>query len=121
MKQILLIGLGGFLGSISRYGVHVWLQKWPADFPSGTLAVNVVGSLLIGLLIGFLVKSDQPIYWFVGIGFCGAFTTFSTFALEGIRFIKKDQWMSLLGYFSVSVVGGLLACFLGIWIGNKFV
>lgn len=121
MKQILLIGLGGFLGSISRYGVHLLSQRWGGNFPVGTLAVNLIGSLLIGLLIGLSVRSDQPIFWFVAIGFCGAFTTFSTVALEGVNFIKNDMWISFIGYFSISVVGGLLACFLGIWMGNKFV
>ena len=116
-----MIGLGGFLGSVSRYGVHLLSQKWHENFPSGTLIVNIVGSLLIGLLTGLAIKSDQALYWFVGIGFCGAFTTFSTFALEGARFVKNDQWGALLGYFSISVVGGLIACFLGIWLGSKFV
>jgi len=121
MKQMLLIGLGGFLGSISRYGVHVLSQKWVSNFPIGTLLVNLVGSLLIGFLIGFSIKSDQPIYWFVAIGFCGAFTTFSTFALEGVNFIKNGLWLPFMGYFSISVVGGLVVCFLGIWVGSKLV
>lgn len=121
MKQILLIGLGGFLGSISRYGVHLLSQKWIDHLPSSTLAVNLVGSLLIGVLIGLSIRSDQPIFWFIGVGFCGAFTTFSTFALEGVNFIKNDRWIVFIGYFSISVTAGLLACFLGIWIGSKFV
>ena len=121
MKQILLIGLGGFLGSIFRYGVHVLSQKWLENFPGGTFIVNILGSFLLGLLIGLVIKSDQALYWFVGIGFCGAFTTFSTFALEGVRFIKNDQWGSLLGYFSVTMIGGLVACSLGVWLGSKFV
>ena len=121
MRQILLIGLGGFLGSISRYGVHLWAQKWLTSFPGGTLLVNFIGSMVIGILIGFSIKSDQPIFWFLAIGFCGAFTTFSTFALEGVNFIKNGHWLTFSGYFSISIIGGLAACFLGIWIGNKFV
>ena len=122
MKQILLIGLGGFFGSIVRYLIiGLWTQNWMGNFPVGTILTNLGGSLLIGLIVGLSIKSNQPLYWLTAIGFCGGFTTFSTFALDGIKLIKNDMWMTFFGYTSVSLIGGLALCLLGIWIGNKFV
>lgn len=120
MKQVLLIGLGGFLGSILRYGVALLSSRWFENFPTGTMIVNLLGSLLIGLLVGLSLKQNQPLYGFLAIGFCGGFTTFSTFALDSIKLIKADQWMVAAGYASVSLIGAVAFCAVGIWIGNKF-
>ena len=119
MKQLLLIGLGGFFGSILRYAMHQWSLNWFDTFPSGTLIVNLLGSLFIGLIVGMSVKPDQPMYAVLVIGFCGGFTTFSAFAMDGIRLIKNDMWMAFFSYASVSLIGGLLAVILGLWLGNK--
>lgn len=119
MKQILLVGLGGFFGSALRYGVALWSQKWIEGFPGGTLLVNLIGSLLIGLLVGLSLKQGQQGYSLLAIGFCGGFTTFSSFALENIRLIKAEQWTLAIGYASVSLIGAVACCAVGIWIGNK--
>lgn len=118
MKQLLLIGTGGFVGSILRYGMGVWLLRFSL-FPWGTLSVNLIGSLLIGVIVGSSIKGDQPAYWLLAIGFCGGFTTFSAFALDGIKLIREDNWIPFLLYVGISVVGGLVAVVLGMWLGNK--
>ena len=119
MKQLLFVGIGGFAGSILRYLVHMWTQEWIDQFPSGTMIVNILGSLLIGLIIGYSIKPEQSAYAILVIGFCGGFTTFSTFAMDGIKLIRSELWLSFATYASVSIVGGLLAVILGLWIGSK--
>ena len=87
------IAIGGALGSISRYGIGLALARFES-FPFGTLAANALGSLIIGLAAGFW-DSDQrktPIALFIITGFCGGFTTFSTFSLETIELIQKNDW-----------------------------
>jgi CrcB protein len=121
MKHVLLIGIGGFVGSVLRYGVHVGTREWFGIFPVGTLLVNYLGCLLIGVVTGLAVKPEQPAYFLLVTGFCGGFTTFSTFALDGQILLKHGQWGPFVGYAVMSVVGGLLLCLLGIWLGNKIV
>ena len=89
------IAIGGALGSISRYGIGLALARFES-FPFGTLAANALGSLIIGLAAGFW-DSDQrktPIALFIITGFCGGFTTFSTFSLETIELMQKNDWPS---------------------------
>ncbi len=121
MKQLLLVGLGGFLGSILRYGVGMWTLKASAGFPISTTLVNLIGSLIIGIIVGMAVRDDQPVYWFGVIGFCGGFTTFSTFSMDGVRLIKNEMWMTFLGYSSLSLIGGLLLCMMGLWLGKQLI
>ncbi len=121
MKQLLLIGTGGFIGSVLRYGVHVWALRWFNSFPAGTMAVNLIGSMLIGVIVGASVKNQQPAYAFLAVGFCGGFTTFSAFALDGIRLIKDEMWGAFALYAGVSMIGGLLAVLVGMWLGNKLI
>ena len=121
MKQILLVGLGGFVGSSLRYSLGLWISKFnEGAFPLSTLSVNLVGSIILGILVGFGIKSDSSSYMLLGIGVCGGFTTFSTFALDGVRLIEQNQFFHLSIYLIGSVILGLLCCLLGFWIGNKF-
>ena len=119
MKQVLLIGLGGFLGSISRYGLSVLTQSTTYGSPLGTLLVNWGGSLFIGLVVGLSLKANHPLYWFLIIGFCGGFTTFSSFVLDNINLIKNDLWFTALSYSFLSMIVGCILCLIGIWIGDK--
>ena len=121
MKNILLVGLGGFAGSICRYMVTVYSLKFLAsNFPYGTLIVNLVGSVLIGLLAGALLKMNNQFYQLLLItGFCGGFTTFSSFSIEGLRLLKEAQYYQYVSYVTVSVFGGLVLCLLGVWIAQK--
>lgn len=116
VRTLLLIGIGGAAGSILRYLVAVWLRQTPATFPYGTLAVNILGCLLIGVLAGLSERfrwfTDE---WriFLSVGFCGGFTTFSAFALENIRLLQNNQYGPFLLYTSLSLVLGLVAVVAG--------
>ena len=116
-KQLLLIGTGGFIGSVARYLVsrldsHIeWLS-----IPVGTLVVNVAGSLLIGFLIGISEKSPiLTVEWrmFLMVGLCGGFTTFSTFSGENLMLLKNGQVFPMLLYTGLSIILGFTAVYLG--------
>ena len=120
MNNILLIAIGGALGSISRYGCQKWIyQLYPHPFPFGTFAVNVVGSLIIGMFFGISGKGnllDPGWRLFLTTGFCGGYTTFSTFSLETFSLLKDGEYMYAILYIVLSVLFGLLAVWLGILI-----
>jgi CrcB protein len=117
LKPILYIGAGGFLGSIARYGIQtVFSTKWPVIFPWGTFSVNIAGCLIIGLLVGLETRHqlvDDPLKWLLITGFCGGFTTFSTYSLEGLGLLNQHQYGLFLGYTLGSVILGILATLLG--------
>ncbi|MEJ2005671.1 MAG: fluoride efflux transporter CrcB, partial [Cyclobacteriaceae bacterium] len=84
LKNILLVGAGGFAGSICRYLVYAWLEKG-RSLPLATLTVNLAGSLILGLFIGYYIArgaESNAARLLLAVGFCGSFTTFSTFAME---------------------------------------
>ena len=121
MKDLLLVGLGGLVGSISRYLITLYSLKLTTSvFPFGTLTVNLAGSLLIGVLAGVMIKSTwSPYQLFLITGFCGGFTTFSTFSLEGIKLIRAQLYYHYMLYAGISLFFGLLLCFVGFWIVQK--
>lgn len=121
MKNVLLVGLGGFVGSIFRYLTGMYALKLvPSVFPWGTLMVNLTGSLLIGLLAGLFTKSTYQTYQLLLItGFCGGFTTFSTFSLEGLKLLRSAHYLEYFSYAAASVAGGLGLCFLGFLVSQK--
>jgi CrcB protein len=115
---ILGIALAGALGTLCRYAMTGWMQRWlgPA-FPWGTLSVNLVGCLLLGLLLelarqtGWVPAEFRTI---AGVGFLGGFTTFSTFGVETFRAIESGDWMSGGLNILLNVVGGLALVAVGI-------
>lgn len=117
----LLVVLGGAVGAPARYLVDQLLQtRLGRAFPWGTLAVNVAGSLLLGLVAG-LVAADRAAGWVltvVGAGFCGALTTFSAFSFETFRLAEAGRWVAALLNVTVSVALGLGAAALGWWAGT---
>lgn len=122
MKDILLVGLGGFLGSISRYGVGLSTSRFfPGHFQLGTFLVNIVGSLLIGILAGYFIKnqSSQASSLFFITGFCGGFTTFSAFSLDNLKLIKEGLYIQFMTYGIGSLIAGLILCTLGFWWTSK--
>ncbi len=120
MKQLILVFLGGGAGSVLRYLVSRSLN--PSEgIPLGTLGVNVIGSLLIGLFLGIALKHQafSPNSMLLMVtGFCGGFTTFSAFAYENQVFIRTGDYYSLALYLLASVVMGILAVFLGIYLSR---
>lgn len=117
IKNILLVGLGGGLGSIARYLCQRWINNlYPHSFPWGTFSVNVVGCLLIGILWGISFKSfGENEQWklLLMVGLCGGFTTFSAFTLEGIGLIRENKMGLFFLYAAGSVIVGLLATLIG--------
>lgn len=118
IKTLLLVGTGGFLGSISRFLASRFIQEnLPVAFPFGTLFVNISGCFLIGLIFGFSERSSLLTSgWkmFLAVGFCGGFTTFSTFAGENIALLRDGEFFHFFLYTGLSVFLGIAAAFLGI-------
>ena len=117
-RMILLVGLGGFLGSIARYGMGLGFSKiFPLNFPYSTFIVNVLGCLLIGIFFGLSEKSEwmnEELRIFLTIGFCGGFTTFSTFAYENLSMLNNQNYIGFFLYSAGSFLLGLLAVFGGL-------
>ena len=118
LKNIIYIGLGGGVGSICRFVFSLAFNKWvDASFPWGTFFINVLGSILIGLLLGMFDKSifNDTSKLLLITGFCGGFTTFSAFSSENLNLLMAGQWLTALAYSALSVVLGIAA----VWLGYK--
>lgn len=123
MEKYIIIGVGGFLGAISRYAVGDWAaQKWGAAFPYGTLIINLAGSFLLGLFLAAATERvlvDPRLRLFFATGFLGAFTTFSTFTYESAELmLNGGRGLGLLNLLASVVLGALMA-FFGIWLGKQ--
>ena len=122
MKQLLLVGCGGFIGSIARFLVQKLNLSWHfLSIPMGTLSVNVLGSLLIGLIIGISGKSEiisPGLRLFLMVGICGGFTTFSSFTAENLTLMQNGQIASVLVYTGLSIFFGFMAVYLGYVLSN---
>ncbi len=120
MAFYVAVAIGGFVGAPSRYLVDlVVTRRHDGNFPWGTIVINVSGSLLLGVLSGLglihvLPPFDQAL---VGTGFCGAYTTFSTFTYETVRLVEDGHLARAGANVLVSVVVGLAAAAAGLWIG----
>jgi len=120
IKEIIYVGIGGGIGSIFRYLTSFYSPKiFPGDYPWGTFLVNMIGCLVIGLLLG-LIEKERMLFpqmrQLLIVGFCGGFTTFSSFAAENIRLIQSGQLMLVLLYTTASVLLGLAAVGLGLYL-----
>lgn len=117
MNAYLLVGLGGAVGAMARYGMGTALPTPTNGFPLATALINIVGSLAMGVLIGALAKSaphyQDEIRLFVAVGMFGGFTTFSSFSLEAITLIERGDFMLA----SVYIVGSVLLSLAGLWVG----
>jgi CrcB protein len=122
IKNVLIVGFGGAAGSMLRYVVHkIFPPQSASSFPSATLMVNMAGCFLIGILWGLVSRSltwNEEMKLLLMTGFCGGFTTFSAFTLEGIGLLKENKTALFFIYLTASVVGGLLATFIGIRIAK---
>jgi CrcB protein len=116
----LIVFLGAGLGGVARYLLGGWIQGLAsADFPVGTLAINVTGSLALAALYAFVDGASAPAEWklFLGVGFCGGYTTFSTFSYETLRLVNEVGWASAGGYVATSVLASVGAALVGLRIG----
>ena len=117
IRIILLIGLGGGIGSIGRYLVQVLITRhFGSTFPAGTLLVNITGCFIIGLLFGLVNRHAWlTLEWrlFLITGICGGYTTFSSFSYESISLIREGNYLYFISYVLLSVALGLLATFGG--------
>ncbi len=123
--MIWIVALGGALGSVGRYLMGPALQRaFGATFPVGTLFVNVLGSLVLGFVMRLAVEGvslTPEARAFVAIGFCGGFTTFSTFTYEAMRLLEDGEgWRAAL-YISASVLLSLAAAFIGLVAARELV
>jgi len=113
MTQVLLVGAGGAAGSIVRYLCQRSFNT--VGFPYGTLTVNILGCLVIGILWGLVTRQamQEPSRLLLMTGFCGGFTTFSAFSYEGIQMLTQGKIAQFILYTSISVTVGLVATFAG--------
>ncbi len=116
VAKILFVGLGGGLGSIFRFLVSHYTNKYyVAVFPLATFIVNITGCLLIGLIIGFTQRHlSEDIKLFLITGICGGYTTFSAFAAENFKLFESGHYLTLAVYISTSILLGILAVWGGI-------
>ena len=119
-RILLIIGTGSFLGGVSRFLLSRFMQNmFLSSFPYGTFAVNILGSLLIGFLYGLSVKENilTPEWrMFLTVGFCGSFTTFSTFIHENVALLRDGDFIHFVFYTGLSIFLGITAVFFGHWI-----
>ena len=117
MKNLILVFIGGGLGSVLRFIVGKWLNNTENTFPFGTFAANILGSLLIGCILGYAAKNQtltENHTLLLATGFCGGFTTFSTFAYENHVFLKSGDFTTFAIYTIASFALGFLAVFAGL-------
>jgi fluoride exporter len=128
MPDWLAVGIGGFVGAISRFQISLWLSGWSTQrfgrvYPFGTFAVNIVGCLLIGILMALAADKKLPDIWqrVLVTGCLGSLTTFSTFSYETVELIRDDRPGLAALYVAANLVVGLIAVIVGMGIARGFI
>lgn len=121
MTSFLTVALGGAIGASARHGLSLaMLRFFGPGFPIGTLLANVIGGLLMGVLMGWLVREmpteSNSIRLFAGVGVLGGFTTFSAFSLDALRMLETKSYGLFFGYVGASVILSIAAVALGLFI-----
>jgi len=119
--SILAVFIGGGLGSLARYGLSVRFPYEVGTIPVGTLSANVLSSLILGLLMAYTLKSDPSTVFklLLMVGFCGGFSTFSTFSKEAFDMLQAGHTSLAFGYVLSSCLLGILCIFLGWKVGSS--
>lgn len=124
LKQILLVGLGGGIGSIFRFLTSIFAARYAVNgFPLGTFMANVLGCLILGLCVGVFGKNpteNENLRLLFVTGFCGGYTTFSTFASENIQLLQQQNYTLLIIYTLASLLLGFLAVAVGLNFGKSW-
>ncbi|MFT3911024.1 MAG: fluoride efflux transporter CrcB [Ferruginibacter sp.] len=116
LKNIMLAGFGGAIGTMMRFAVYALFKT--TNFPFATLLINIAGSLVIGLVIGLSLKDihfDNNWKVFLATGLCGGFTTFSAFSLENFQMLQQGKYFLAVTYIFASIIAGIIAT----WVGYK--
>ena len=119
MPPFLLVGLGGALGAMARFGLTSFIGRlWPASFPLATLLINVFGSLLMGIFVGVMARLmpgwQEQTRLFVAVGVLGGFTTFSSFSLDAVTLLERGELLWAGSYVLLSVALCLVGLYLGL-------
>jgi CrcB protein len=123
MKHVLLIFLGGGLGSVLRYLISSYFNSSESQLYLGTFLVNIIGCLLIGLIVGISLRNtwmSTETSLLLGAGFCGGFTTFSTFSMEMQALLREGNVLMFFGYMAASILIGILMVMLGLWLSRAW-
>ena len=119
MKSLIYVFLGGGFGSVFRYLISKFFMIDKNSFPWSTLIANFIGCFIIGIILGWHINNNKQysdLYIFLSIGFCGGLTTFSTFSIEGLTFLKNGELLMFVTYILISILGGLLLAALGYYV-----
>jgi CrcB protein len=117
----LIVGLGGFAGSIARYGLSLAFQKYSIVLPMGTIGANIVGCFIVGVIAHFSTGTgvlSPEMRLLLATGFCGGFTTMSSFVYESAQMFKSNELYYAALYFLITIIGSFLAFFLGLLIAH---
>jgi CrcB protein len=121
---VAVVGLGGGLGALARYGISQALPTEPGRFPWGTFTENVLGCLVIGVLMVLITEvwaAHRLLRPFLGVGVLGGFTTFSTYAVEFQKLLQQGSALLAFAYLAATMVCALLAALLGMWLTRSAV
>lgn len=116
IRILIIIGSGSFLGGIARYLLSRWIQQTIlSSFPYGTFFVNIVGCFMIGIFYGLFERQllENNLRMFLTVGFCGGFTTFSTFSQENLLLLRDGNFYYFFLYIALSIIIGLIATIIG--------
>lgn len=124
LKQVLLVGLGGAIGSVFRFLTSVFMARYTLNsFPLGTFVANILGCFILGICVGVFGKNpteNENLRLLFITGFCGGYTTFSTFASENVQLLHQQNYVMLATYTLVSLLLGFLAVVVGLNLGKSW-